>query len=133
MSIRQFIGQFINNHTETAESHYDERLRTRYYKTSKDKAMHAVESVLSSSGWKIKEAETGRGEVIAEPEKGGQSLLVATIVTVKPYRTAIDISCSSGTSLPSDFGKSKKIVVAIYEKLDKELPYLGTGMADEFV
>jgi hypothetical protein len=133
MALRELFGKLVNNRTETTEKHSVDQLKTRYYKTSKDKAIKAVESVVQSSGWQVKRIEEERGEMIAQPKNGGESLLIATIVTVKPFRTAVDFSCSTGTSLPSDFGKSKKIVLALYDRLDQELPFVGSGIGEELL
>lgn len=108
-------------------------MRTRYYKASKDKVIQAVESVINKDGLVVKRVESERGEVIAHQRKGKKILLVATIVTVRPFKTAVDWSCSTDTILPSDFGYSRKVIGGLYEKLDKELTYIGSGLGEELL
>ena len=96
------------NHAETGEKHSIEALRTRYYKGNKDKVIEAVEAVVKEEGFKLKRTESERGEVIIEQASGARFLLVASVITVRPFKTAVDFSCSHSTVLPSDFGKSRK-------------------------
>ncbi len=104
MGIKDNLQQLVSSRTETAERHAIDGLRTRYYKTSKDKAFRIVEEVLKTSNWTITRSESERGEIVAKQTKGKKMLLVGTVITVKPFRTAIDFSCSVDTILPSDFG-----------------------------
>lgn len=133
MGIKESLQQLVSSRTETAERHAIEGLRTRYYKTSKDKALRAVEELLRASNWTITRSENDRGEIVAKHTKGKKMLLVATVITVKPFRTAIDFSCSVDTVLPSDFGYSRKVILSIYQEIDKELTYVGSGLGEELM
>jgi hypothetical protein len=133
VGFRETLSQLVSSRTETTEHHSNPSLQTHYYKTTKDKAIAAVERVMQQSGFTVKRVEQERGEVIAQSTSGQKSLLVATIVMVKPFRTAVDFSCSTDTILPSDFGHSKKRILSLYEQLDKELPYIGSGLGDELL
>lgn len=50
--------------------------------------------------------------------------MVVTVVTVRPFETAIDFNVSTETPLPFDFGFSRKVIVELYERLDKSLPLI---------
>ncbi|WP_088103786.1 DUF1499 domain-containing protein [Halalkalibacter urbisdiaboli] len=133
MGFKENLMMFFSARAESTEKHFLDELKTRYYKTSKDKAIQAVEEILNQDGLKVKRIETDLGEVIATSTSGKKVLVIATVITVKPFRTAVDFSCSVETMLPSDFGFSRKKVIALYEKLDKELPYIGSGLGDELL
>ncbi|WP_100373725.1 DUF1499 domain-containing protein [Bacillus sp. FJAT-45037] len=133
MGILDKIKQLTSTRAETSESHADKQMRTHYYKISRDKAIDAVDQVIQAAGWKIKKIEKERGEIIAYPTTNNKSILIVTIVTVKPFRTAIDFACSSDTMLPTDFGKSKKTVIHLYELINKEIPYIGSGIGEELL
>ncbi|MCM2675253.1 DUF1499 domain-containing protein [Alkalicoccobacillus plakortidis] len=121
------------NHAETGEKHSIEALQTRYYKGNKDKIIEGIEAVVKESGYKLKRTERERGEMIIEQVSGQKFLLVASVITVRPFKTAVDFSCSHSTVLPSDFGKSRKMLVAMYSKLDKQLTFIGSGLGDELL
>ncbi|WP_100405075.1 DUF1499 domain-containing protein [Bacillus solitudinis] len=133
MGLKESLMMFFSARAESSEKHFIEELKTRYYKTSKDKAIEAVESVLNKEGLKVKRIEAERGEVIATSQSGQKVLLIATVVTVRPFRTAVDFSCSKETILPSDFGYSRKKVIKLYQMLDKELTYIGSALGDELL
>ncbi|MCK0471356.1 DUF1499 domain-containing protein [Halalkalibacter sp. APA_J-10(15)] len=127
------IKRFFSIRTETTEGNELKELQTRYYKTTKDKAMQTIENVLIQSGWEIARSEEERGEIVANMKKGKRKMLVLTIITVKPFKTAVDLSCSTDTVLPTDFGHSRKVVVDVYNKIDRELTYIGSSLGNELL
>ncbi|MBP3949732.1 DUF1499 domain-containing protein [Bacillus suaedae] len=133
MGLLDNVKRFFSIRTETTEEHNVKDLQTRYYKTTKDKAMQALEPILVQSGWEIARSEVERGEIVAKMKKGKRKMLVLTIITVKPFKTAIDLSCSTDTSLPTDLGHSQKVVLDMYKKIDKELTYIGSGLGKELL
>jgi hypothetical protein len=133
MGFRETMSRIFSTRTETGEEHPVKELQTRYYKTTKDKAMRTIEQVLTQQGLTIKRSEDDRGEIVAQTKSGKKLLLVASIITVKPYRTAVDFSCATETVLPSDFGYSRKFILALYQKLDQELTYVGSALGHELL
>ncbi len=133
MGFRDVIEFIASNRTETREAHRNEQLKTRYYKSQKDKVMENVETVLKKNGFRVKRSESERGEIIAQESKGTKQLVIATVITVKPFKTAVDFSISTESLLPGDFGKSKKQVLKLYADLDKELTFIGTGLGDQLL
>lgn len=61
-------------------------------------------------------------------QKEKKVLIVVSVITVKPFRTAVDFSCATETALPSDFGSSRKLTVSLYKELDDTLPYIGSDL-----
>ncbi len=49
LGVRDTFNRVFSTRTETGEVHPSKELQTRYYKTSKDKAMKAVEDVLKKT------------------------------------------------------------------------------------
>ncbi|GAF21303.1 MULTISPECIES: hypothetical protein [Shouchella] len=133
MGVRDTFNRVFSTRTETGEVHPSKELQTRYYKTSKDKAMKAVEDVLKKRGFVIKRSEEERGEIVGQSTKGKKVLIVVSVITVKPFRTAVDFSCATETALPSDFGSSRKLTVSLYKELDDTLPYIGSALGSELL
>lgn len=130
MALKDTFGQLFSKRTETSEQHALKELKTRYYKTTKDKALEAAEKVIQEQQWTVKRVEAERGEIVAT-SLNGKNLFIVTVITVKPFRTAVDVSCSIDTVLPSDFGQSRKAILAFYKALDQNLTYVGSGLGDE--
>lgn len=126
MAIRSKLGQVFSGHIETSDHHVDQRLQTRYYKTSKDKMMQELVHIFK---------HMKNCEVIAEsPERGeisvnihGRKLfyVVVTVVMVRPFRTAVDFSVSAKRGM--DFGFGQKTVKNLHERLASIFEYIGTG------
>lgn len=133
MGIRDTFNRIISTRTETGEEQPNKELQTHYYKTTKDKAMRAVEELVTKKGFEIKRSEEDRGEIVAQSKSGKKVLLVVSVITVKPYRTAVDFSCATETALPSDFGHSRKLTVSLYKQLDEQLPYVGSALGSQLL
>nr|WP_025027953.1 hypothetical protein [Caldalkalibacillus mannanilyticus] len=126
------LKEFFSNRTETSENHQVKELRTRYYKTTKTQAMKVVKEMLEQEPRiTLLDVSEDRGEINAEFIKPKRAYLVVNIITVFPYRTAIDFAIITKTSLPMDFGYSKKETLALYERLDKHLEFVGTSLSEK--
>lgn len=129
MSILRKMKTFLSKDQETSENHYDEALKSHYYKTTSKKAIEAVENAFArQSGVSVTSVSEERGEITVVFEKPKKALMTVTIVSVRPYETAIDFNVSTDTKLASDFGFSRKLIIESYEKLNKALPFIGTGL-----
>jgi hypothetical protein len=119
----KFTG-FFTNHNETRDNHKLEELRSHYYKTSPKKALEAVKEMFETmDGYKVTSTSEDRGELGI---KGKRSFIVATVIGVRPFETAVDFSVTTDTLLlPIDFGHSKKVINKLYQTLDTKLPYNG--------
>ncbi|MTH52889.1 cytosolic protein [Bacillus mangrovi] len=129
MSLLKKVQAFFSAHTETAEQHSNPDLRSRYYKATVKKAMDAVQAAASSrGGCAVTSVSEERGEISVHIQKPKSALLVATVISVRPFETAIDFSVSTDTPLPTDFGYSRKVILEYYKKLDSELKFVGAGL-----
>ncbi len=49
-------------------------------------------------------------------------LVIATVVMVRPYYTALDFSVTTETPVHIDFGHSNKIIRRVYQHVNEQLP-----------
>lgn len=130
MGIKQTLQTYFNNHCETSETHNDEQLRSHYYKLATKKAMKSVKEIIEKlDGFRVTSFSDEHGEISVSVAKGKKAFMVVTVISVRPFETAIDFSVTTNTKiLPFDFGFSRKVVLYMYETLDKELTFIGTGL-----
>jgi hypothetical protein len=132
MGVSQKLQDIFSNHSETSDKHRDELLKSHYYKTTNKKAIEAVKEVFETTdGFSIGSISEERGEMSVYYKKGGKkAFIIVTIISVRPFETAIDFAVTTETGfLPMDFGFSKKLILEIYKKMDSALPFLGAGGA----
>lgn len=128
MSVMRSIQSFFTTNTETSDEHWDERLKSRYYKSNSKKTLQAVVEVLNGfDGISITSVSDDRGEISASIRQPRKGFVVATVVSVRPFETAVDFNVLTETILPSDFGNSKRVVYNLYEKLDQKLTKAQAG------
>lgn len=122
--MKQILAKFISNHAETSDHHWNTSLQTHYYKTTKDKALARIEDLFNKSqNYSVQAISKEHGEISAYYKK---TFIIATVISVRPYQTAIDFSVTTETALPMDFGNSTKVIEQLYAQLNKELPYMDT-------
>lgn len=132
MSIGQKIKSFFSTQTETRENHINEQLKSRYYKTTTKKAIEAIKTIIhQEDGLTVKSVSEEHGEIAVEVRKGKKAFMIITVISVRPFETAVDFSVTTETVLPSDFGYSRKLIIKMYEKLNKQLTYVGSGLNAE--
>lgn len=125
MSLSQKLASFFSNRAETRDHHVDVRLKTRYYKTTKDKGLQALENFFKhSQRFEINSMSTEHGEISVNVKKGKKAFIIATVIMVRPFQTAIDFSVMTESLLPIDFGYSTRLILELYEQMNKELPAL---------
>lgn len=121
MSFLNKLKKYFSNHAETGDKHWDDSLRTHYYKTTKDKALSRLEEHFSKSpDFELNAISKDHGEISLNKKKGRKAFIVATVIMVRPFQTAIDLSVTTEGLLPFDLGYSTKLINEIYSQLDKE-------------
>ncbi|WP_188453442.1 cytosolic protein [Virgibacillus oceani] len=127
MSLRQKAAKYFNNHAETSENHWDPTLTTRYYKTTKDKGLNTLEQFFKGSHeYRFNSLSKEHGEISVNVEKGKKAFIVATVIMVRPYQTAVDFSVTTESLLPFDFAYSTRLIQKLYTELNKELTLIET-------
>lgn len=122
MSVKQTLTKYLSNHAETRDNHEDPSLQTHYYKTTKDKALAKLEELYTKpKNYSIHSISKEHGEISLHYKR---TFIIATIISVRPYNTAIDFSVTTESPLPFDFGNSSRTIERLYQQLNKELPYI---------
>lgn len=121
------IKEFFSNRTETMDNHRNKELQTKYYKVNQAKAMQALRTILEQyPKIKILDYSEEHGEITAEFIKPRKAFVVVSVITVSPYRTAVDLTITTSTILfPMDWGYSRKAAIHLYNKFEKELGQVG--------
>lgn len=123
MAFRQKVAKYLNNHAETHDKHLDPTLETHYFKTTKDKAMLYLESFFKNSQhYTLNATSNEHGEISVLKKKGKKAFIVATVIMVRPFQTAIDFSVTTESLFPFDFGHSTRVIHRLYHDIQKELP-----------
>lgn len=123
MTLRQKFKRFMSNHTETSDEHPVSELKSHYYKSTNAQVFQAVETILSrSDSYQVASVSAERGEISANIRLPKKAFLVATVISIRPFETAVDFNVTTETALPTDFGYSQKTVRSLYDELDKQLP-----------
>jgi hypothetical protein len=117
--VKAFISKYFSNHSETGEEHKDPQLVTHYYKAKHDELFKAVENMFSSPS-EVVATSKERGEITVNYKGKRRAFIVATIIMVRPFRTAVDFSVTTDSGGPVDFGFSRNLIVQFYEKLDSQ-------------
>lgn len=127
MGLKEGISK-LSNHSETSDEHWAPELRTHYFKVNKEKGMQAVETYFNrSDAFEVASISEEHGEISANYKKGRKAFIVATVIMVRPFRTAIDLSVTTESVIPMDFGFSHNLIPKLYDQLKKELPYIETS------
>lgn len=125
MSFSQKLARFFSNRAETRDNHWDQKLQTRYYKTTKDKGLATLENYFKNSPkFKINAMSEEHGEISVNLVKGKKAFIIATVIMVRPFQTAIDFTVMTESIIPMDFGYSTKVINELYENISKDLPLL---------
>ncbi len=121
--MKQFFSKYFSNHTETSETHKDPELVTHYYKAKRDEVFHAVESLFPPPSEKAAVSKE-RGEISINYKGKRKAFVVATVIMVRPFETAVDFSVTTDSGGPVDFGFSHNLVVEAYNKLNRQFTKL---------
>ncbi|WNB93180.1 cytosolic protein [Bacillus sp. NEB1478] len=126
------LQNLMDSHAETSETHVDESLRTHYFKTNKTAVLREIKKILENdSNFRELGYSEDRGEVTFEAMEPKNAFVVISVITVRANRTAVDITASTETSFPFNFGKNKRLIIKIYNELKNQLPFAGTSMAEK--
>ncbi|MCM2991182.1 cytosolic protein [Bacillus safensis] len=123
MTLGQKFKRFMSNHTGTSDEHPVSELKSHYYKSTNAQVFQAVEVILArNDSYQVTSVSAERGEISANIRLPKKAFLVATVISIRPFETAVDFNVTTETALPTDFGNSQKTVLSLYDELDKQLP-----------
>ena len=103
-------------------------MQSRYYKTTNKKALQSVKELIEQNpGMTVTSVSEERGEMSVNIDRPRKAFLIVTVISVRPFETAVDLTATTNTVLPTDFGYSKKIILDLYKKLDQKETFVGAG------
>jgi len=121
MSLRHFMNKYFSNQQETKDKHWDQLLKTRYYKVTKEEGFETLKNMVENSpDFEMNAISKEHGE-LSFYIKGRKIFIVATVIMIRPYQTAIDFAATFEGLIPFDFGYSRRLISQLYERLNKEL------------
>lgn len=129
MSIFRQIANRYKKQCETSENHSDPELATRYFRTNTAQMMQSIEEIFKADRYvQIISISKEHGEIAAEIKRAKTLFAIVTVVTVKPFETAVDISISTEQSSPAGVNPLlKREVLTIYETLNQKHDFLGSA------
>ncbi len=118
------IFQRFFRECETSDHHFDEQLKSHYYKASFDKVYQAVFNMFKRNPQiEIVSESKERGEIGLYMNNHLKPFIVATVIQVRPFETAVDFKVSTEKfSLFGLYPKLRKLIIEFYRELDKEFP-----------
>jgi uncharacterized protein (DUF1499 family) len=119
---RTLIG-LIRSLENTGERAKDPKLKTRYYKLSRDEVWEEVVDVLTKMpGYKVLHQVKNVGEIVCEKRTitGRTQDITLTLFAMNPLKTAIDIYSASRGSL-GDLGSNYRTIQDIFQQIDRRL------------
>jgi hypothetical protein len=121
MGFKEAFNKYFNNHSETAEKHWDKKLESKYFKTTKDRGFDTVMAYFKKNpNCEVKASSQERGEITVNYKGKRRAFVVATIIMVKPFRTSVDFSVTTEGGL-FDLGFSHNLITKLYDDLKKEM------------
>ncbi|RHW40708.1 hypothetical protein D1B31_10985 [Neobacillus notoginsengisoli] len=123
----------FSNVCETSEKHSDRDLSTHYYRANKETLFTSLEEILKSRpAFTVADSSKERGEIACEIGKPFPCFLIATIVTVRPFETAVDFHLSTERpAIMGNYSTLKREILKLYKELDKSHTYIGSGKNSE--
>lgn len=118
--------KYFNNHAESSDNHWDGKLRTHYFKTTKDRAFVTVENYFKNrKGCTINSTSKTHGEIIIDYKGKRRAFVVVTIIMVRPFRTAVDFSITTEGGM-FDLGFSHNLIETFFNELKSDMELIDT-------
>lgn len=121
--LKRVLVGLIRSHENTSDRAKDPKLKSHYYRLSKDRAWDEVSSILKKmKGYRVLHEVQNIGEIIMEKKTAtGRTMdITIQIVNISPVNSAVDIYSASRGSL-GDLGSNYRTIQEIYEALDRKL------------
>jgi hypothetical protein len=116
-----FLKRF-DSQVETGDHNSDERLKTHYYKADLRKVLNEIESVLKGKGAVIGTVSVEHGELSATIKSPVNAFVVASIVSVRPFETALDFTISTEVKkITGNYNVLADIIQSIYLEMDQKV------------
>lgn len=111
----------LGTHFETKDHHEQSMLKTQYFKSTKDRLIKGCKEVIQADPeLKIIAESAERGEISVQLLGKKKGLLVISIISVSPLKTAVDFSLTIDNGL--NFGFAEARIQKFYKKLSDTFP-----------
>lgn len=113
----------LRSQEHTGDKAKDPKLKSHYYRLSKDRAFEEVGSILKKmQGYRVLHEVPTIGEIVMEKKTmAGRTMdITVQVVGTGPGSSAVDIYSASRGSL-GDLGANYRVIQEIYSVLDKKL------------
>ncbi|MFC5405697.1 DUF1499 domain-containing protein [Cohnella soli] len=121
--LKRFLIGLIRSHEHTSDKAKDPKLKSHYYRLSKDRAWEEVGNILKKmKGYKVLHEVQNVGEIVVEKKSmSGRTMdITIQVVGTGPITTAVDIYSASRGSL-GDLGANYRNIQELYAVFDKKL------------
>lgn len=119
MSLKNVINKYFSKQRETSDNHSDPTLQTHYYRASKEDALAKVKTYLKqNNNYDVQSISEEYGEIIVNKKS---LFIIISIITVSPFKTAIDFTVTSNSMPLIELGASTKCIQHLYKEFDKLL------------
>lgn len=126
MGFKEVINKYFNNHSESSDNHWDPELRTKYFKTNKDKAFdYVLRYFRQHPNAEIHGSSEPHGEISINFKGKRRAFIVVTVIMVRPQRTAIDFSIMTEGGI-FDLGFSHNLIKKLYDSFMQDLQVVDT-------
>lgn len=121
MSMSVKIKRIFGRHAETRDHHQDPELRTKYFKTTKSRALETLEKMFKESEvYEFNSISETHGEISVIKRKGKRAFIIITVIMVRPNETSVDFSVTIESAIPIDFGYRNKLINGLYDQISKK-------------
>jgi hypothetical protein len=114
---------YFSNDFETSDTHYLPELRTRYYRCRYEAAKEAVLKLIQAEKGKVLAILDEHHEIFFQTPSYTSTI---TMINTHITETAIEIKMTTNSIFPRGLGR--KIIMRLYDYLDKKLPFKGVGL-----
>lgn len=109
---------------ETSENGTKEYLQTHYYKCMSDKMLEFIPKLFTEHyGFKVIAVNDDYSEICAYSNRED---ITVKVTSVEINKTAVDFFISTRSLF--DFGKTKTLILDIYNEISKQYEYLGVSL-----
>ncbi|WEG13912.1 hypothetical protein PU629_05975 [Pullulanibacillus sp. KACC 23026] len=113
-----FFSRLFETHIETRDNHSDQRLKTHYYKATKNKILETCREWINKEHALTLMADSAdRGEIAAKVHGKRKGLLVLTVISASPMKTSVDVSFTVDRGLNAGYGQT--LCSSLYQHLSR--------------
>ncbi|MBO8156445.1 MAG: cytosolic protein [Bacillaceae bacterium] len=124
MGLKTTWKKWFGSHAETSDTPQDPMLKTCYFKVNRDTAYQTMIELFNEQDFEIVAQSKEHGEISVNYKGKRKVFLVASVIMVRPFHTAVDFTVTVESSFPFDFGYRYQVVHNLYDQLKKKLPYI---------